>query len=223
MIEISTAPCVMVANGPDVAVKALRDAVARGGTVIGVDGGARCLRSLGLRPHIVTGDFDSLSEDERGLLAGFGARIVPTPDQDYTDLDKALAYAVTTLEAREILLFGATGGRLDHLFSVLSALIKYGRRAEVRLIGTHGETALVNGVFRRSGADLPGRVLSLLAMGPVDGITMRGVRWPLTEESLAPGVRDGTSNEITAETVEITARSGDLLVFISHDDRRAQP
>jgi thiamine pyrophosphokinase len=55
-----------------------------------------------------------------------------------------------------------------------------------------------------------------MALGPVSGITTSGVRWPLAGESLAPGVRDGTLNEVLSETVTIEVESGNLLVQLHH-------
>jgi thiamine pyrophosphokinase len=188
---------VLLANGPlgDAAAARLRRAaVPEGGRWrIGVDGGAARMLALGIVPEIVTGDFDSLARAERAALEAAGARLVPTPDQDFTDLDKALAYCRDVLEVPRVDVFGATGGRLDHTFSALSALVKHGRVTDVRLVDDVGETRLVrNGALRLAGADLSGRVLSLIALGPVHDIWSRGVRWPLSGEALAPGVRDGT-------------------------------
>jgi thiamine pyrophosphokinase len=215
---------VLVANGPDVDAARLRAAAARPGRVlVGVDGGAMRLLALGLVPDVVTGDFDSLPTETRDVLACTGVRVVPTPDQDYTDLDKALTHCIDGLGARECLVFGATGGRLDHVYSVLSAVLKHGRRARVRLVDAWGETERVNGPRTLSaddtvsGAPLPGRILSLLSFGLVESIHLDGVRWPLSGESLAPGVRDGTLNEIVADTVTLRVGSGEVLVMLHHE------
>jgi thiamine pyrophosphokinase len=209
-----------VANGvlPEAAEPHLRRAVASSDYLIGVDGGARHLRRLDLRPHLITGDFDSLSLPEREAFAAEGVRILPTPDQDYTDLDKAITVAVDELGARILRIFAATIGRLDHIYSALSTLIKHGRRADIRLVDDIGETWLIDRELDLVGQDLPGRVLSLLAFGPVSGITTTGVNWPLDGESLAPGVRDGTLNRIVAERVTIQVGEGDLLVMLHHPD-----
>jgi thiamine pyrophosphokinase len=211
---------VLVANGtlPEAAEPHLRTAVASSDLLIGVDGGARHLRRLGLLPDVITGDFDSLSLSEREAFAAEGVQIIPTLDQDYTDLDKAITVAVDDLGARVLRIFAATIGRLDHIYSALSTLIKHGRRADIRLVDDIGETWLIDRELDLVGEDLPGRVLSLLAFGPVTGITTTGVNWPLAGESLAPGVRDGTLNRITAERVTIRMDAGDLLVMVHHRD-----
>lgn len=209
---------VLVANGPfdDVCPARLRKAVASADFTIGIDGGTRTLIRLGLTPTHVTGDFDSLSEEERDALAERGASIFPTPDQDFTDFDKALRFAFEELGATDATVFGATGGRLDHLYSVLSVLIKHARTRDVTLVDRVGEVFPLRGSLELRGADLVGRTLSLLALGPAEGVTTTGVAWPLTGERLAPGERDGTLNVVTEETVTISCASGDLLVYLHH-------
>ena len=183
--------------------------------LVGVDGGARTLLQLGLTPQIVTGDGDSLSDIEREALVAAGAVLVPTPDQSYTDLDKALSWACEQ-GATRITVFGATGGRLDHSYSVFSALIKHGRSLPIQLVDETARYELVNGTWHCVEPGLRGRTLSLLAFGRVEGITTLGVRWPLEDDWLAPGVRDGTLNEITDERVSVQVGSGDLIVMLHH-------
>jgi len=213
---------ILVANGAlshGAEARLRRAAAAPGAFLVAVDGGGRHLLRLGLDPDWVTGDFDSLSEPERALLQARGARIVPTPDQERTDLDKALALVRAERGARRIDVHAATGGRMDHLYSVLSTLVRHGREADVRLVDEVGETFVVAGgtgerVLREE--DLPGRTISLMALGPVAGVETRGLRWPLRGEALEPGVRDGTLNVATETEVGIRVREGALLVLVHH-------
>ncbi|MCX6369514.1 MAG: thiamine diphosphokinase [Armatimonadetes bacterium] len=208
---------VLCANAPfsGEAEGLLRDAVESASILVGVDGGARTLQRYGLIPQIITGDGDSLRDDERAALVRAGAKLVPTPDQDYTDLDKALSW-VREQGATQITVFGATGGRLDHSYSVFSALIKHGRSLPLQLVDETAMYELVVGEWQRSGRDLVGRLLSLLAFGRVEGITTKGLRWPLANDWLAPGLRDGTLNEVTDESIEISVGSGDLITMLHH-------
>ena len=209
----------MVANGTlsDNASARLRRAIDQPGTtLVAVDGGGRHLLRLGIDPEYVTGDFDSLTEPERALLAARGAQLIPTPDQDFTDLDKALTWVGTHLDPRGILVYGATGGRLDHLYSVLSTLLRHGTSRDIRLVDEVGETFVVDQERVWDGDDLPGRTVSLMALGPVDGVVTRGLRWPLEGESLAPGVRDGTLNIVEETRFSVRVGSGSLVVLLHH-------
>jgi thiamine pyrophosphokinase len=184
--------------------------------LIGVDGGARTLRRHGLVPQLVTGDGDSLTEAERAELVLAGTQLVPTPDQDYTDLDKAVLYVRERYPTATITVFGATGGRLDHSYSVFSTLLKHGAYVPIQLLDETASYERVTGTWERTGTDLVGRTLSLLAFGRVEGITMTGVRWPLDNDWLAPGQRDGTLNEVISPTVKITVTTGELIVMLHH-------
>lgn len=201
---------------PSTAEAHLRVALPTAALLIGVDGGARTLLRLGFVPNVVTGDGDSLTEAERAALQAMGACLIPTPDQDFTDLDKALTVAMDSLGITEATVFGATGGRLDHSYSVFSTLLKHGPRLPLRLVDEQACYQLVAGELVLTGDDLVGRTLSLLAFGRVEGITTTGVRWPLTDDWLAPGLRDGTLNEITEPRVRLTARSGPLIAMVHH-------
>ena len=219
----ATNAVVLVCNAPlerGVAARIKKAASEPGAVIIGVDGGAARLLDLGVTPHIVTGDFDSLTPADLSDFTVRGAIIVPTPDQNYTDFDKALGYVRETFPGATTRVFGAVGGRLDHTYSVLSAVVKHGvfGGASLRLVDATGETVPVRGgELTLTGADLPGRVVSLLALGEVRGVTLTGVRWTLENATLAPGVRDGTLNEITQPTVCVRCETNaPLLVQVHH-------
>jgi thiamine pyrophosphokinase len=209
---------ILCANAPFSEGDAARllEAAGRSALLIGVDGGARTLLSYGLIPTVVTGDGDSLTEAEREALAAAGSLLVPTPDQDYTDLDKALNYAIEERGATAITIFGATGGRLDHSYSVFSALIKHGRRVPISLVDETARYELVHRQWHCTEPQLIGRTLSLLAFGRVEGVTTTGLRWPLTDDWLAPGHRDGTLNQVVESSITVQVGSGELIVMLHH-------
>ena len=65
----------------------------------------------------------------------------------------------------------------------------------------------------------PGERLTLLAVGgPATGITTTGLRWALTDGTLAPGSSRGVSNEFTGDAAEITLTAG-VLLAIAPDPR----
>ena len=89
---------------------------------IAADGGARHMHALGLSPHVIVGDLDSIDEN---LLARFrqeGAAVERHPAaKAATDLELAIARAVSD-GAAEVLLIGALGGRLDQTLANLLIL-----------------------------------------------------------------------------------------------------
>ncbi|MBU2052199.1 thiamine diphosphokinase, partial [Patescibacteria group bacterium] len=81
--------------------------------LIGVDGGTRLIRRLGLKANIIIGDFDSCPPS---LRSGAGRRALLKPTQDLTDTELALDYCANQ-GFKEVVLVGILGSRLDHLLT----------------------------------------------------------------------------------------------------------
>ena len=81
--------------------------------VIAADGGAYHALAIGIFPHVIIGDLDSLSTDDKSRLGAAGSRIISfSSRKDETDLELALGHAVRH-GATEIIVLAALGGRLD--------------------------------------------------------------------------------------------------------------
>lgn len=178
---------------------------------IAADGGADTAFRMNLSPHVIIGDLDSYvpSGDE-------SATVIRDHDQETNDLEKALTYAVQR-GATQATVFGATGQRLDHTLKNLSVLKQFHDAFDhIVFKDRHSDIFLLKSPFRTT---LPvGISVSLFPLsGTVEGITTKGLRWPLQDETLQNGVRDGSSNETSEHEVEIEFKKGDLLFFINHN------
>ena len=123
--------------------------------VIGVDKGMEFLYSHQILPNYIVGDFDSVKKEIGDYYRN--ETDVPirefNPVKDASDTEIAIRLAMT-LGAGEILILGATGGRIDHLWANVQSLaipFKAGinavimdRQNKIRLIGG-GETHLKKG------------------------------------------------------------------------------
>ena len=88
------------------------------------DGGTRHALALGLTPEAIVGDLDSLPAKIVSQMERAGVTIHRhSVEKDYTDLELALALAVTN-KPDEILLVTALGGRLDQMLANLLLLIR---------------------------------------------------------------------------------------------------
>ena len=56
-------------------------------------------------------------------------------------------------------------------------------------------------------------IVSLIPQ-PEATLTTRGLAWPLNQESLTLGVREGARNRSTGERVELEIHSGAVFVFV---------
>jgi thiamine pyrophosphokinase len=174
------------------------------------DGGAYAARSLGLKPDVIIGDLDSYE-----ITGSETAEVIHDPDQETNDLEKALHYA-RKKRAGHISIFGATGKRLDHTLKNLSVLLQFNPVFEsIRIKDRFSTIRLIESPFKE---DFPlNTTVSLFPLsGRVEGITTRGLKYPLKRGVLENGVQDGSSNETVRKTVEIEFEKGDLLLIINH-------
>jgi len=186
----------------------MAEAVAASDLFVAADGGANTARELSLSPDVIIGDLDSyvpLPDDK--------FRVIHNNDQETNDLEKALSY-VLGRGTSYVSVYGATGKRLDHTLKNISVLKQFQQHfSSIKFIDNYGEIFLLPGEYRTT---LPiGTTLSLFPLsGSVEMISTAGLKYPLSNESLQNGVRDGSSNETVNEEIVITHKKGDLLLFI---------
>ena len=178
---------------------------ARGATlIVAADAGAVELRAANLPPHVVIGDFDSLTPQFLADLRATGYEILPHPDPgNLTDGEVALRLALER-GATEIILLGAQGGaRMDHALGNLLLAARMALHAPIRLIDGWTEATPLHGADQDGGrASIqfrgePGDYVSLLALSTeITDLTTAGLRWPLTQARLPFGASLSISNEL---------------------------
>lgn len=88
------------------------------GPWVGADRGALRLVKMGIQPVMVVGDFDSINQAELATVkAALAGSVIVKPDQDHTDTQLAIKSIFEQLAPDEVHVYGATGGRLDHLLA----------------------------------------------------------------------------------------------------------
>ena len=174
------------------------------------DGGADTARRYGLKPDYIVGDLDSISRDIAGDQTVRFIRV--DADNTGTDIQKVLRHAVE-LGISEAVLLGFTGRRTDHLIWNLSVLKTFSEQISLRLVDEYCDMRLIGHHIRFSAAI--GQKISLCPLnGPAEGIVTSGLKFALQGENLIPGLRDGISNEVITDPVEIKVERGDLLLCV---------
>jgi thiamine pyrophosphokinase len=181
--------------------------------VIAADSGVDSAFALGLAPHVVIGDLDSVSDAglRRVREAGIDLLAAAT-DKDLTDTELALAHLLD-IDATHATLLSPGGGRLDHAHGLLTALASP-LLASVSIDAVI-DTAHVTVLHGRTTRRIPNRseLTALHAMnGLACGITTTGFRWNLTGEDLAPWVSRGVSNEMVEAEAAVVVDAGTLIV-----------
>ncbi|MFN1835043.1 thiamine diphosphokinase [Balneola sp. MJW-20] len=198
----------IVCNGFPPPDKLLRTETSEADLVIGADGGGNILLAHDLVPDVIIGDLDSFVRPETVAF-----KLIKDPDQDTNDLEKALKYALSQNVAT-CSIVGAFGQRMDHSLKNLSVMKQFNDCfKELYFVDEYQKVFLLKEPLD---IRLPkGTIISLFPLsGEVTGITTKGLMYPLDDDVLKNGVRDGTSNETVQEQVHISHEKGDLLVFI---------
>ena len=181
--------------------------------IICCDGAARHLIKIKIRPDIVLGDMDSLEVSRLAALSDEGIKIIEYPARkDFTDTELALDYALN-LKPAAIYIWGALGGRIDHILANVF-LLKKAKDAGINagLIDEYGEAFIARGVDAIN--DAVGCTVSLLALSPeVCGISLAGFAYPLDNETLSMGQTRGVSNRIKDSPAVIQCKTGTLLII----------
>lgn len=197
--------CIIVGAG--VFSGALPD-VKKDDLVIAADAGFRVLSRLGARIDRVVGDFDSLGEIPRHP----GVEIHPA-EKDESDMMLAIRTGLAE-GYRAFRIYGGLGGRLDHSYANLQALIYLARRgAQGWLIGEDlSVTALADGCIGFSGC-ASGIISVFSAAGSARGVYLEGLKYPLADHTLTSDNPLGLSNEFLGVPSRIFVRDGALIIM----------
>ncbi len=202
---------VIFANGILLEPAATRRLLQSGDLIVAADGGLHNALSAGVKPHIVIGDMDSVSPSELDDVEKAGAQILRFPkEKDETDLELAIRH-VLEKQAKEIIVIGALGGRLDQMLGNISLLTGVPAGVDIRLADGKEEVMLVDHSIVITGK--PGDVVSLIPWGgPVTGILTEGLLYPLRGETLLPNKTRGISNEMMDLKASVNFSEGKLIV-----------
>ena len=190
--------------------------------IIGIDKGLEfCYRNQ-IYPQYILGDFDSI--DKKVLDFYENQKEIPVqrykPEKDATDARIGLELALK-LGSKRIFLLGATGGRLDHYMGNLQSLqvpLKYGAKAWI--IDSQNVITVWDSSFSIKKQDSFGKYISFLAMSEkVEGITLKGFKYPLLKYTMTNDDGIGISNEIEEDTAYVEFESGILLMIMSRDKK----
>jgi thiamine pyrophosphokinase len=180
--------------------------------LLAADGGTHHLLKLGLRPHLIIGDLDSLDPAIRQEMVEAGVEIRQHPrDKDETDLELALLLAAADYPTQPILIVGGFGGRLDQALANILLLAHPGLRGrDIQLVDAKQRAWLVYDQTTITGE--PGDTVSFIPLGGDVHIRQTtGLKWQLRDEWLHFGPARGVSNVLLGTTAQVQVAEGVLL------------
>ncbi|AVW01712.1 thiamine diphosphokinase [Lactiplantibacillus plantarum] len=193
------------------------------GPWVGADRGALRLVKRGIQPVMVVGDFDSIDAAELQTVkdALVGA-VVVKPDQDHTDTQLAIKSIFEQLQPDEVHLYGATGGRLDHLLANMWLVLDPVFRQwapQTKLIDKQNSVRFFLPGDYQITKEADKRYLAFVPLMPMH-LTLPDEKYQLDAAYNAYPI-SWASNEFSGNTGHFSFDAGVLAVIQSRDDSMA--
>lgn len=167
-------------------------------------------------PHLLCGDFDSVTQKAFNFFKQSGILVKATPDQDYTDMCKALRIMANEINqkhynAERLVVLGGLSGRIDHTLSSFNSLLRFRSISDcpifiidnVNLVTlvTEGTTEIQLDNYQSCITGIAGFVP--FCQRPTI-VTSEGFKWNLTDTPMEFGGCISTSNQIKRDIVTLT-------------------
>ena len=156
----------------------------------------------------ISGDFDSHSGIDENI---YHEKFIFTPDQNFTDFQKALDI-LKNKDVKKVDVYGGSGGEQDHFLGNLHVAFLFKDLMEITFYDEFSSYFFIPKDFEINNVE--GKMVSLLPFPKVENLVTDGLNWELKNEDLEITKRIGTRNFATKSTVKISYSAGDLLVFI---------
>ncbi len=188
--------------------------------IIAVDRGMEFLYDNKIQPSYIVGDFDSVKEEVACYYRD--ETTVPirqyNPEKDASDTEIAVRFAVT-LGCQELLILGATGGRIDHLWANVQTLaIPFRAGIDARILDSRNQIRLLGGEAHLRKEDAFGKYFSGFPLGgEIYRFNITGARYPLRDHVLSPYDSLCVSNQIEGEEAVISFPAGIVILMETRD------
>ena len=187
--------------------------------IIASDRGLEVLDKYKILPDYIIGDFDSIDKNILGKYVDNKNIIIKelNPEKDYTDTHMALKLAID-LKSTDITVLGAIGTRIDHTIANIHILKEtLNNNIACKIVDSRNEIQLID---KKTILELDSnyKYISLIPLTTkVEGISLKGFKYPLLDATLKIGHSIGVSNEQLEDYAEIDLKEGILILIKSKD------
>ncbi|MFV1998829.1 MAG: thiamine diphosphokinase [Acidimicrobiia bacterium] len=193
--------------------------IAQGDFVIAADSGYDIARDQDIHLDLLIGDLDSISAIglEHAEVSGVAIERFPEA-KDKTDFELAVEAAVAA-GAEAVDIYGGEAGSLGHLIGIATGLTaRTLAQVDVRWFVGSATILPVQSTHPLELSPPVGTRLSLVPIGDTENVTVTGVRWPLSRQSLPRGTSRGLSNVTTDPVCTVSVTGGALLVILERGE-----
>lgn len=211
-------PALIIANGEGCSAELMGQLLEWSPFIVVLDSAIHRVIELGIKVDVLLGDFDRNIDLVQIQESQFPIEIVHTPDQDKTDLEKALDFLIER-GFPAVNIIWATGRRADHTISNITNIVRYKSKLQIVMIDDYSviyPLLPAPNTFQKWFAK--GTNISLIPVGTTEGITTQNLTYELDNERLITGYRAGNSNSVAQDgIVSINYQSGDLILMECND------
>lgn len=205
--------CVILCASPNTSISFLKETVKPDDFLLCADGGYKYAEAIGRKPDLLIGDFDSSEKPESSYeIISF------PPEKDDTDSFLALKIGIDRGFTDFLLLCGI-GGRIDHTLANLALFpFAISKGVTLKIADEQNVLETIRDESREIKKRKQGENLSVFPLGGYAyGVTLKGVKYPLSEYTMEPVCPLGVSNEIIGDVADVSVRKGTLLIVRSCD------
>lgn len=204
-------PALIIANGAMCDEELIGQLLEWSPFVVVLDSAIERVLKLGIKIDVLLGDFDRGFNPNQYLESQYPLEIVHTPNQDKTDLEKALDFLIEKGH-KAVNIIWATGKRADHTITNITNIVRYRNQLKIVILDDHSKVFLLPNRFDKW---YPKNTkLSLIPIGKVSGIHSKNLFYPLNNDELTIGYKTGSSNHVVDDgIVTIEHENGDLLLM----------
>ena len=206
---------IIIASGNVIKKEIFNEIYSESDFIICADGGLNYLDSLNAKPNLIVGDFDSVDINFLDKYKNVTTKKYPK-EKNYTDTEIAIEEAIA-YGYNEITIFGATGTRLDHTMANILLIERYIKNnISIRIVDNNNYISILNKDITINKKE--GYYVSIVPISEyIDGITLKGMKYPLLDVKVDRGSTLCISNEIIADKAEIFIKNGIGIIFVSKD------
>jgi len=179
--------------------------------IIAADGGYDHLKKMGITPHLIVGDLDSIECVPEGVE-------IIRYDKEKDETDMHLAYLEGAKRGyKKFHVYGGTGGTPDHTFANYCLLLYASKNGHRMYL--YGDTGTAMALYNES-INLwaePGKRASIFAFGGIaEDVTVECLKYECRGATLTPDFPLGVSNEFTGREATVSVGRGALLLWLEH-------
>lgn len=156
----------------------------------------------------IIGDFDSLELSKDAPHPP----LILTPDQSKNDFEKALLFLLSK-RITNVDIYGIGGRASDHFLGNLSVALHYHTQLNLTFFDNYSRFFFAPPRLVLN--DVNNRIISVLPFPKADAVTLVGFAYPLNGATLEWGQLISLRNRAIQNTVTISHRAGNILVFIT--------